>query len=95
MHRRGGDRETYVFSRDLPSGLLLVELLTDTRWDTDNNVRLDGSQRGDRRCSWLGRKRTDSNGERRVEGSVTVVGELSVVEITLKDDQVGLREVLE
>lgn len=86
---------THVFSRDLPSGLLLVKLLTDTRWDTDNDVRLDSSERGDGRCSGLGRKGTDGNGERRVERSVTVVSELSVVKITLENDQVGFRKVLE
>ena len=86
---------TYVFSGNLPTGFLLVELLADTRWDTDDDIRLDGSQRGHWRSSWLGGKRTDSDGERRVERSVTVVGEFTVVEITLEDDQVGLREVLE
>lgn len=68
---------TYVFTRDLPSWLFLVELLSDTGWDTDNDVRLDGSERSDSGSSWLGSEGSDSGREGGVEGSVTIVSEFS------------------
>lgn len=101
---------TYVFTRDLPSWLFLVELLSDTGWNTDDNVRLDGSERSDSGSSWLGSEGSDGGSERSIEGSVTIVSEfsclsayyplklvkrLTVVEISLEDDQVGLGQVLE
>jgi hypothetical protein len=70
-------KATHVFTRDLPSWLLFVELLSNSRRDTDDNVRLDGSERGDSGCSWLGSKGSDSDGEGSVEGSVTIVSEFS------------------
>jgi hypothetical protein len=72
-----GFQMTYVFTRDLPSWLFLVELLSDTVWDTDDNVRLDCSERSDSGSSWLGSKGSDGGSKGSVEGSVTIVSEFS------------------
>ena len=74
---------TYVFTRDLPSWLFLVELLSDPGWDTDDNVRLDGTERSDSGGSRLGSKGSDGGREWSVEGSVTIVSELSCLSATV------------
>ena len=84
-----------VLARDLPSGLVLVELLADTRGDTDHDVRLDRSERGHGRRARLRGERADRNVEGRVERGVAVVREFSVVEVSLENNQVRLGEVLE
>ena len=79
--------ETHL-SGNLPSLLLLVQLLTDAIGNTNDNVRLDGTERDDGGSTRSAGEGSDRLGERSVVRVVTVVPELPVVQVSLEDDQV-------
>ena len=89
------DRKARKLTRDLPSFLGLVELLSLIRRDTYDDITLDGTEGEDRRSTGFRSERTDSHIERSRRRSVTIVSELAVVEISLEDDEIGIGEVKE
>ena len=86
---------TYVFARNLPSSLLLIQLLSNILRQTANDIRLDGSKTADSRRTGLASHGTDSLSERGCVRNVTIISQLSVVQISLEDDEVRFVEVEE
>ena len=89
---------TYVFPRDLPARLLLVELLSEfiaIGAEADDDVALDRTQTANLRSTGRGRHRPDGDLEVCRWRRGTIVGELAVVEVALEEDEVGAREVEE
>lgn len=101
IHKRGsgkGKGYTHVFSTNLPTGLILIQplggliaLIT----KPDDDVALDRPQRTDPRSARGIGHRPDRDAERRAGGSLAVIGQLTVVEVSLEEHQVGFREVEE
>lgn len=67
-----------VLAANLPPGLVLVQPGRHVGRDPDHHVRLDRSERQDRRRARLGRHRADGHVERRVRRGVAVVRELTI-----------------
>ena len=91
-------KATHVFPANLPARLRLIKALRcliSVRTKTNHNVALDGPQASDHRGTSRTRHRPDSDLERSTCGSGAIVSQLSVVQITLKEDQVRTRQMKE
>lgn len=81
-----GDLPGLVSSDSL--SLSLIQCFTDSIGQTTDDVTLDRSQRNDRRGARSASEGSDRLGERSGVRQVTIVSQLSVVQVSLEDDQV-------
>lgn len=89
---------THVFPTDLPARLRLVKALRcliSVRTKTNHNVALDGPQASDHRGTSRARHRPDSDLERSTCRSGAIVCQLSVVQVTLEEDEIRSRQMKE
>lgn len=89
---------THIFSANLPTRFLLLQLLrhlVTLLAEPDDDITLDRSQRTDSRGARGVCHRTDRDRERRAGGSLAIVSQFTMIEVSLKDEQVGFREVEE
>lgn len=93
---RSTKKATHVFARDLPSRLLLVQLISDRiARQPNNDITLDSPQTSNTRRSSKFRHRTNRVFERRRRRCSAIVRQLAVVQIALEDDEVAAAQMQE